>query len=289
MLTGYRRQRDGVKMTEDVRRWMEQEELIQPGDFVLAGVSGGADSVCLLLLLLQLRESMGFSLGAVHVEHGIRGEESDRDAAFVEALCAGDGIGCRVYHVDAPMLAREEGIGLEEAARRLRYECYLQEAGRVGAARVKVALAHHAEDLAETVLFQLVRGSGVQGLGGMPAKRKLAEGVWLVRPLLSVSREQVEEYLQVCGQSYQTDSTNGDLAYSRNRIRHAVLPQLVSVNSQAVQHICQSAAQLSDLCDYLDSEVERILPAVCGQQEWDAGEGYILSGELFELRVVKYT
>ena len=266
-------------MTEKVRRWIEKENLIQPGDLVLVGVSGGADSVCLLTLLLSLKERMGFSLGAVHVEHGIRGIESEEDAAFVEELCERAGIFCRVYHVDARARAEEEGIGMEEAARGLRYECYLKEAEQAGAPRVKIAVAHHANDNAETILFQMARGSGLQGLCGMPVQRLLTDNVWLIRPLLAVTRAEIEEYLCAQGQQFRTDETNMDVRYSRNRIRHAVIPQLSVVNSQAAWHISRSAVWLSDLRDYLDREVEKIWPTVCTRQ--DENTGCMLRDELF--------
>ena len=269
-------------MTEEVCRWVEQQELIWPGDYVVAGVSGGADSVCLLLLLLELRERLGFSLSAMHVEHGIRGEQSGRDAAFVEELCDSMNVPCQIYHVDVPAYAGETGIGLEEAARVLRYECFVKEAVRVGAAHMKVALAHHADDNAETILFQMARGSGAQGLCGMPVQRMLAENVWLIRPMLSVTRAQIETYLHDRGQEFQTDSSNLDIEYSRNRIRHEVLPQLVRVNPQVVQHICRSAGQMREICDYLDGEVDRIWSEVCERQDEGAKAGYLLRLALFE-------
>ena len=266
-------------MTGEVCRWIEQEGLIQPGDHVLAGVSGGADSVAMFCVLCSLRERLGFTLTAVHVEHGIRGEESRSDAAFVQELCAREGVPCQVYHVDAPGCALERGIGLEEAARSLRYACYRKEAERSGAARVKVALAHHANDRAETVLFQMARGSGIRGMCGIPVQRRIADDVQVIRPMLAVTREEIEAYLEARGQAFRSDRTNDDLTYSRNRIRHAALPQLTAVNARAVQHICQEADQLSLLCDYLDGEIERIAPQVCVQDVEDGS--WLLRGELF--------
>lgn len=287
-------------MTGEVRGWMEQENLIQAGDLVLAGVSGGADSVCLLLLLLDLQKDLAFSLEVVHVEHGIRDAESREDARFVEELCKKWNVPCRTFHLDVPEYAKCHGMGLEEAARTLRYDCYKKSAaevlafggdsgavngaaGSTGRTEVKVALAHHADDNAETILFQMARGSGLLGLCGMRPKRSLAEGVAIIRPLLRMTRREIEAYLSERGQEFRQDDTNLDTDYSRNRIRHEVLPQLQRVNSQAVLHMNQTAGTLLELADYLDAEVQRVLQETCciGEQPEGAGD-CIIQQELFE-------
>lgn len=275
-------------MTDKVRKWIEQENLIEQGDFVLAGVSGGADSVCLLRLLLDLQKALRISLEVVHVEHGIRDEESREDARFVEALCEKWGIVCHTFHLNVPEYAKQHGMGLEEAARTLRYNCYKHaaaeiaepgsgrrrmEKGDLPAAGIKVALAHHADDNAETMLFQMARGSGLLGLCGMRPQRELAEGAMIIRPLLMTTRREIEQYLSEIGQSYRQDSTNLDTDYSRNRIRHEVLPQLEKVNSQVVSHMTQSAALLSELSDYLAGEVERVCLKTCRFERTPDGKG----------------
>lgn len=286
-------------MTEDVRRWIEAEKLIEAGDTVLVGVSGGADSVCLLLMLLAYQKQIDFSLRVVHVEHGIRGAESRADAEFVEELCKRLQVRCQTYAVDVPAYAKEYHLGFEEAARELRYRSFRQAAETVLAEKlgvgkypagqtqderveqkmhIKIALAHHADDNAETMLFQMARGSGVRGMSGIRAKRELAEQVTLIRPLLGITRGQIEEYLAERGETYRVDSTNEDTDYSRNRIRHEILPQLTQVNSQAVMHMAQSAKQLAELTDYLDAETARITSAVC---EW-SGQTCTVKKELFE-------
>ncbi len=265
-------------MIEDVRREIEEGKVIQAGDLVLVGVSGGADSVCLLLVLLEYREKLAFSVQVVHVEHGIRGEESIADARFVEALCQRLEVPCLVYMVDVPAYAKEHHMGLEEAARELRYACFFRAAEQADAPAKKIALAHHADDNAETMLFQLVRGSGVRGLGGMRQRRVLGEGITLIRPLLNMTRAEIEAYLHARGETYRIDATNRDTDYSRNRIRHKVLPQLVQVNRQAVMHMAQSAKQLTELADYLEEEASRIAAQSCVKKE-----GACLIGlELFE-------
>lgn len=250
-------------MIEKMRECVEKDKLIEAGDLVLAGVSGGADSVCLLLLLLELRQQLNFSLEVVHVEHGIRGEESCRDAAFVEKLCREKGVSCHVCAIDVPGYAASAGMGLEEAARKMRYDCYRRIAEAARAPRVKVALAHHADDNAETMLFQLVRGSGIAGLGGIRSARPLTENITIVRPLIFATRAQIENYLQEKGQTYCTDATNTDTDYSRNKIRHEVMPKLAEINSQAIPHMRQSAKLLQELTDYIDAEVVRAMENVC--------------------------
>lgn len=261
-------------MREEVYRLIEQEKLIEPGDFVLAGVSGGADSVCMLRLLLAYQSKCSYTLQVVHVEHGIRGEESRQDEAFVAALCEEYGICCHSFAVDVPDYAKRRGIGLEEAARELRYDCFARAAKQSGVLQVKIALAHHADDNAETVLFQMVRGSGIRGLGGMRPMRRQSDAVFIIRPMLTVTRSEIEAYLKECGQSYRVDATNLDTEYSRNRIRHRVLPELTAVNPAAVSHMTRTAGMLLALSDYLAEEAERILAETCrfGQDACEMGE-----------------
>lgn len=249
-------------MLEEVLRFIRREKMITEGDTVLVGISGGADSVCLLCVLDRLKEQIDFTLGAVHVEHGIRGEESRLDAAFVEQLCAIREIPCQVYRVNVPEYAKMQGLGLEEAARILRYECY-EKAAEKYSGTVKIALAHHAEDNAETVLFQLIRGSGLDGLCGMQPERGLTEHSRIIRPLLKQSREAIEAYLKEIGQEFRTDGTNLDTDYSRNCIRHRVLPELMKINRQAVSHINRSAEILTGLKEDLDSRVAEIYKKAC--------------------------
>lgn len=229
------------------RIWEFQKkfDMIQPDDKIIAGISGGADSVCLLLILKELQKKSGFELEAVHVEHGIRGQESREDAAFTEAFCKEQGIPCRVFHVDAPDRAKAEKKTLEEAARELRYQCFEQVCEEDKG--TKIAVAHHGDDCAETMLFHLSRGTGLRGMCGIPPVRGR-----IIRPLLCVTRREIEEYLQSRGQRFCIDSTNTELEYTRNRIRNCVMPQLEQVNPRAVPHMLQAAWMLSDVCNYLE-------------------------------------
>ncbi len=265
-------------MLRKVLQYCRREKLIENGDFVLAGVSGGADSVCMLKLLVQLQKEIGFFLEVVHVEHGIRGRESENDAAFVVRLCEELEVPLQLFFVDAVTYAKEQKLGLEEAARILRYDCYAQAAEKSLSSRVKVALAHHADDNAETVLFQMIRGSGIDGMSGMRPKRELMPGVEVVRPMLLVTRAEIEEYLQKEGQAYCVDSTNTDTSYSRNKIRRHILPMLEEVNARAVAHMNRSAMLLRELGDYLQGQVDLAAAKVIKERE----AGLLISGE--ELR-----
>ena len=242
-------------MLRELQKKMEELHMVSPGDVILAGVSGGADSVCLLVALRKLQETLGFSLEVVHVEHGIRGAESKEDASFVEVLCKELGVPCQIQEVDVPAFAKENGLGLEEAARILRYQIFEEKAKEKNA---KIALAHHKEDNAETILFQMARGSSLAGLCGMQPVRVDANGVCYIRPLLSFHREEIEKFLQSCGISWKVDSTNADLTYSRNYLRGRIIPELEQMNPQVVAHINQVAGHLSEIQDYIESETERL-------------------------------
>lgn len=236
-------------MIRKVEAYIQKMHMIQPGDRVLVALSGGADSVCLFLILAKLRESTRFTLEAIHVEHGIRGEESLRDAAFVEALCQKHQVPLHLEHVDATGYAKANGLGLEEAARILRHNVF----HRYATPSDKLAIAHHMEDHMETVLFQMARGTGLTGLCGLAPVSRRGECIY-IRPLLCCGREEIEKYLASAGQDYCTDATNSDTTYSRNRIRHEILPELKLVNEKAVEHVMQMSQGLSEIEDYLSQQ-----------------------------------
>ncbi len=236
-----------------VQKQIEELNMIQPKDHIIVGVSGGADSVCLLLMLCELKKSMDFSIEAVHVEHGIRGEESRQDAAFVEMLCTQLGIVHRVMMIDVPEFAGEKGLGLEEAARILRYDIFEQVAKEKNAT---IALAHHMEDNAETILFQLARGSSLTGLCGIQPVRKSETGVTYIRPLLCLHRQEIESFLKGKEQEYCTDSTNIENEYSRNYLRNVILPAFQKINTQTVAHINETAGHLCEIREFVDAQVQ---------------------------------
>ena len=264
---------------KQTKEYILQNKMIQPGSCVIAALSGGADSVCMLLLLKKLSRELDFTLEAVHVEHGIRGEESRKDAEFAMNLCKKLDITCHMHPVDVPVYAKRTGLGLEEAARILRYAAFEEEAGKYKAdgQTVSVAVAHHQEDNAETVIFQMLRGSGVKGLTGIhPVSGK--NSVTYIRPLLFASRADIEAYLKENGQEFVTDATNSDTAYSRNRLRHDVFPIFAQINDRAVEHINESARQLESMYDFFTGQLQ----AACDEAIYRENDTVVLRIDVFK-------
>ena len=255
-------------MLKKVRDYMREHERTAPGDAVIVALSGGADSVCLLTVLKQLA-TPEFLLRAVHVHHGIRGAEADRDEAFAQKLCESLSVPLCVAYCHVPAYAAEHGLSEEEAGRILRYQVLEKEAGKweqelPAGSRVKIALAHHRDDNAETILHHLLRGSGLTGLAGIrPVQGRR------IRPLLCVGREEIRAYLEAGHISWCEDSTNQSPDYTRNRIRSQVLPLLkTAVNEQAEEHILQAGQIIGQADAYLRQQAEEIWQeAVCGREE----------------------
>lgn len=233
---------------------MDQHEMIRRGDRVLAGVSGGADSVCLLSVLHRLSKDC-FELRAVHVHHGLR-SSADEDAEFVKRLCGRLGVPCTVVRVDAASYAARHGMGTEEAARILRYRAFRETAAQwknEDGGRIRIATAHHREDQAETVLFHLCRGSSLAGLAGI---RPVRDDV--IHPLLELSRRDIEWWLAENRLSYCTDETNADTAYARNYLRHCIFPLLEEhVNAASAEHFAQASDDARSAEEYLRRETDR--------------------------------
>ena len=246
-------------MLEKVGNYIEKLHMLENKDTVVAGVSGGADSLCLLHLLVRLRERYGYQLAVVHVNHGIRGEEARRDEAYVKQVCALWQVECEVFETDVAALAREQGWTEEEAGRSFRYQCFAKVAARYE--NSVVAVAHHMEDQAETVLFRMARGTGMSGLKGMlPVMAQ--NQMTVIRPLLCLHRFEIEAYLKEQDIAFCQDYTNEMTIYHRNYIRHEVVPALVNVNDKAVEHIASLAEQAAQMDEYLNSEVARIYKQV---------------------------
>jgi len=231
---------------------------------LIVALSGGADSVCLLCLLKELQETMYFSLEAVHVEHGIRGEESKDDARFTEALCERLKVPCFVECVDVPAYSKEKGIGIEEAARELRYQVLSDYAKRHKGC---IVLAHHMDDNAETVLFQMIRGSGLSGMCGIRTKRLDEDGVLYIRPMLGISRAEIESYLETIQQDYRTDSTNQMTDYDRNYIRKEIIWRLSQINPAAVLHINQMTQNLEEIRSFLQVETQQAMESILEERD----------------------
>ncbi len=238
-------------MLHKIMAYITENHMIEPGDCIVAGVSGGADSVCLFHLLLALREQLSFSLSVLHVNHGIRSDAGE-DAEFVRQLCRGRQVTFLLVEEDVPAYAAAHRIGEEEAGRILRYQAFASVNEQHYGGRAKFAVAHNRDDCAETVLFQLFRGSGPHGLCGM----KPVQGN-IIRPLLSVQRSEIEAYLAGHEIVFRTDSTNEGDAYARNRIRHHILRYAErEICRGSTGHITHAADMLSSAAQYLDSQTD---------------------------------
>ena len=237
-------------MNKCVEQTIERYAMLQTGDSVLVGLSGGADSVCLCHLLCQLQETLGITVRALHVNHGIRGTEADRDEAFCKAFCAKLSIPFSVERICVPAECAKTGEGEEACARRLRYAAFQKHRQP----NEKVATAHTASDNAETVLLHLARGTGLRGLCGIPPVRD-----YVIRPLLFLTREDTEAYCKAQGLSYVTDSTNLSEAYARNRMRKMALPALKTVNPEAVLAISRTTQLLNEEEQWLTELTQKAL------------------------------
>ena len=245
-------------MLQRTAAYMKQQQINLNGEKVIIGLSGGMDSVCLFHILKDL----GVSLEAVHVNHQIRGEEAKRDEQFVKDLCARYNIPFHGYRYDVPKISREKHLSEEEAGRMVRKEVFARVMKERGAGYV--ALAHHGNDRAETFLFHLSRGTGVKGLGSM----KPVQGT-IIRPLLWAERKEIEQYVQEKGYEFVEDATNSQTEYTRNKIRHEIIPALEEINPRCILHICGAAEKLSAVSAYIDREAEKLcrLSAVMYGQE----------------------
>ncbi|WP_428070913.1 tRNA lysidine(34) synthetase TilS [Candidatus Avelusimicrobium alvi] len=221
--------------------------LVGRGDAVLVGLSGGADSVCLLHFLRYLAGEKHFLLAAVHVNHGLRGREAAQDQRFCKNLCKELGIEFITQKTDAKKVAKKLDLSPEHGARKARYDAFVKAARKWGAN--KLALGHHLDDQAETVLLNLLRGTKAKGLAGIPVRRPLAKDVEIVRPLLCVTRAETEAYLQNNGLEHVTDRTNFDDAFTRNWVRGTLLPLLATKQPQIKHHLALIAADVEKILE----------------------------------------
>lgn len=208
-------------MLNQILDTIKQNNMLEPGDQVIVALSGGADSVSLLLALYELKDSLNISMSAIHVNHCLRGKESDSDERFCTELCSRLNIHLIKKSFDVMEYARRNRLSTELAARNIRYDFFKENSNGK-----KIATAHTANDNAETVILNLIRGTGIKGISGIPPVRNN-----IIRPLINTTRAAIEEYLKSKDQDYVTDKTNLSDDYTRNRIRHNVIPVLEQINS----------------------------------------------------------
>ena len=227
------------RVIETVKRY----DMLKSGDTAVVGLSGGADSCALLLVLLDIKDELGLEIRACHINHNLRGSESDGDESFVRELCKERGVELTVFSIDVRGAAQKHE-SLEETARRLRYEKF-EELCEDGA---KLATAHTANDNAETVLMNMIRGTGTKGLAGIPPVRGK-----FIRPLIACTREETEAYCAGKGVRFVTDSSNKSDDYTRNRIRHKVIPLLSEFNPSFISAVTRMTQAVGEDSAFLDS------------------------------------
>lgn len=247
-----------TKILEKVRK----SGLIAENSTIIAAVSGGPDSLTLLRVLLELREEANLHIIPVHVNHGLR-ENADREERHLTDICAEWGIPCVVKRIDCRGIARQKKCSLEEAGREERYRIFsavakeAQESG-VPKDRICIAVAHNADDQCETVLQRIVRGTGIHGLRGIPFTREDEQGFTIIRPLLSVTRKEIEAYVQEQGLEPNYDETNQETEYTRNRIRLELIPYLEKQLNPGVRESLRTLSEIATMeDDYMERETER--------------------------------
>lgn len=239
------------KRWERVDNFLKKWEMVQEGESVLLGISGGADSICLAMYFLAKREILSLKLYAVHINHMLRGDEAKRDEEFVRRFCGDFHIPLNVEYRNIKEESRQKKCSEEEAGRMARYECFEKYAKEYHCE--KIAVAHHQNDAAETILFRMLRGTGPQGMAGiLPVNGKI------IRPFLCLSREEIIDVLKNIEQDYVDDSTNTSEEYSRNYIRHRILPEMESVNKRAAEHISELGMQMQELLSYVMPKMDVI-------------------------------
>lgn len=287
---------------------VKKQHWIGEGEQILLALSGGADSMYLLYFLKELQNHLSFSLRAMHVQHGIRGDEAVEDATFSRQQAELYQVPFLEYTCSVPDYAEENKLGIEEAARTLRYKALKEEALRWQAEsgrKTKIALAHHMDDQAETILFHLIRGAGFSGISGMKAEEFLSEaekeaqyaanheanyevihevdqeanleGIRLLRPLLSLRKEEILKRLEELAIPYREDSTNRDKSYARNYLRLEILPGLEKVNAGAVKHLLEAAELFSETEAYFQEKTKEWIEQYGEWEQSSSGKSISLS------------
>ena len=234
----------------NVFKALNEYKMLENTDEIIVGFSGGADSVCLLHILYSLKSEIGYSLKAVHINHGIRGDEAERDEKFAEQFCLKYGIPFQAFKFKCIEEAEESKETLEECGRRLRYKSFNEACG----GKSKIATAHNANDNAETIIFNITRGTSVKGVSGIPFVRDN-----IIRPLLYCSRNEIEGYCRENELDYVTDSTNSEVDFTRNKIRHLILPVLEEINPSYISSFNGLSDNARLVADYLTKNTEQLI------------------------------
>lgn len=252
--------KENDEMIDRIKAYAERYGMFHESDHIIVGVSGGADSICLLCVLLKLKKLWGFQITAVHINHGLRGQDALADELYVKSFCEREQVPLVIYHKDVKMIAKKRGLSCEEAGREARREAYVDALEKWKG--TKIALAHHMNDNAETLLLNIARGTGLKGLSAI----RPVNGRY-IRPLLCVTRCEIEEYLNKNHIAYCIDATNLEKTYTRNRIRNDVLPYLEEeINDRAVLHMLELTRQMQELGEYVERQVSEAF-ARCVRKE----------------------
>lgn len=258
---------------QEFQSFIKEKELINTGDGIVIGLSGGPDSVCLLNLLCSIREEYDLKLAAVHINHMIRGEAADGDELYAKELSDKLNIDFYVKRIDVNKYAKENKISSEAAGRKIRYEYFNEILSKLGFN--KIATAHNANDQAETILMRIMRGTGLEGLGGIPVKR---DNIY-IRPILFMKREEVENYCEILNIKPRIDSTNLERTYSRNKVRLDILPYMKNnFNTDVIEAINRMGMLLQEDNKYIQGKVEEEYKKVCNKE----GTSIIISSKAFK-------
>lgn len=242
-------------MKQKVFSYIREQRLIEKDDNIVVGVSGGADSVCLLYILCEYKKEVPFNIFAVHINHNIRGEEALRDEQYVENLCKALDVHLDIYSCDIIGLAKANKLSVEEQGRVTRYQKFREVLDNNGGG--KIAVAHHMNDQAETILFNMIRGSGLKGISGMKPQNKD-----VIRPLLNTKREDIEKYLSLLNVKYCTDSTNLCDDYMRNKLRLRLIPYIEeNINNNFVKNVNEMSEILRETDDFIANETDKLYKA----------------------------
>jgi len=248
------------ELIQRVYQYMTDNDMLAGSRHIIIGVSGGADSMCLLFVLLVLRDRLDITLNVVHINHGLRGKDSDEDEKFVESVCREQDINFQSFYIDLKAYAKQINMSLEEAGRYYRYKCFDEVLAAINGSKIAggriaggiIATAHNRDDISETVLLNIFRGTGIRGIRGIPCKRG-----HIIRPLLCISRKEIEGFMDRHSIAYRTDWTNFQEDFARNRMRLNILPYVEEyINYQAKNHLYQLSVMASEIESFVSEQTD---------------------------------